>query len=411
MKHRLRPAFRVAIVATGAAVALYVVIVAGILLLVSHRLVSETDARLSSQLHGAASQPNLSTLSAAHPRDGDEDDAPIYLWHISSAGKLSRGSSDAPPLPSSVLRGDVRFPRSESFGGSGFRVDSLMLDDGSRLVAAESLAQEHHVKNLILVDALLVSPLVVAGVFGSAFLIGRQASKPIEHARVKQLEFTGNASHELRTPLTVIEAEVGLALNANRSAEGYRESLERISGETHRLRRIVEDLLWLARFDSEPPPPHAELVDVATVAQLCADRFDAVLRARDIKLDFSTPADEPALIAAPPEWVDRLTGVLLDNAIRYASSPGRIMVRVSSTDGRVALTVDDDGPGIPFEERARLFDRFHRLAESSGEGAGLGLAIADAVVRSTHGHWTIADSQLGGASITVSWRSPRMPTS
>ena len=107
------------------------------------------------------------------------------------------------------------------------------------------------------------------------------------------------------------------------------------------------------------------------------------------------------------EWIDRLIGVLLDNATRYAKSPGRIDVTVACTASQVALTVADDGPGIPVAERARLFDRFHRVDETGSEGAGLGLAIADAVVRSTHGRWTVGDSEWGGARMTVTWPRQR----
>lgn len=281
------------------------------------------------------------------------------------------------------------------------------------MFAAESLAQESHVRDVVVTASLLVSPALLAAAFASAFVIGRQASKPAEQARRRQLEFTADASHELRTPLSVIQAEVGLALATTRSAHGYRDALQRIAGESQRLRRIVEDLLWLARFDSEPPPPPAELVDVATIASQCADRFEPIVRSRDIQLDVEVRGDCSTRIAASPEWVDRLIGVLVDNAIRYASTPGKVTIQIEGSPSHVMLAVDDDGPGIPAAERHRLFDRFHRGGGSSGGGAGLGLAIADAVVRSTRGHWTVGDSALGGASMAISWPQARAhsPTS
>jgi signal transduction histidine kinase len=280
------------------------------------------------------------------------------------------------------------------------------------LIAAQSLVQQAHVRGVLLTSALGVSPFLLVGVFVCAFVIGRAASRPVERARLRQLEFTADASHELRTPLTVVEAEVALALAADRTASGYRDALQRVSGETHRLRRIVEDMMWLARFDSHPPAPRAEIVDVTTLARQCVDRFAAVAQSRNIDLAVNLTGQDPAHISAPPEWVDRLIGVLLDNATRYASSPGRIAVTVASTASHLALTVADDGAGIPVVERARLFDRFHRVAETGGEGAGLGLAIADAVVSSTHGRWSVGESELGGARMTVTWsrhRSPSLP--
>ena len=114
-------------------------------------------------------------------------------------------------------------------------------------------------------------------------------------------------------------------------------------------------------------------------------------------------------ITAPPEWVDRLAGVLVDNACRYAAAPGgahaaRPAVRITAgcQGSRVSLTVEDTGPGIPEDERSRLFDRFYR-ATAEGGGTGLGLAIADAVARSTGGRWRVDDSPLGGARMQVTW--------
>ncbi len=111
----------------------------------------------------------------------------------------------------------------------------------------------------------------------------------------------------------------------------------------------------------------------------------------------------PAWISAPPDWIDRLTGVLVDNACRYAGAGGTVRISVGQRGTRVTLTVEDSGPGVPAENRARLFDRFHRSTVQGGS-AGLGLAIADSIVRSTDGQWRLGDSELGGALFEVSWR-------
>ena len=193
--------------------------------------------------------------------------------------------------------------------------------------------------------------------FGS-LVVGLRALAPVEQSRRRQLEFTADASHELRTPLSVIRAEADVALSSPREAAEYRDALTRIQGESRRLRQLVDDMLWLARFDSRPPPPGDEPVDLATLAQACADRFRAVGPA--VTADVGAG---PALISAPPEWIDRLAGVLMDNACRYAGPGGQVRIGVQAQGSRVSLTVEDSGPGIPAEERPRLFDRFHRTAE------------------------------------------------
>jgi signal transduction histidine kinase len=94
--------------------------------------------------------------------------------------------------------------------------------------------------------------------------------------------------------------------------------------------------------------------------------------------------------------------VLLDNACRYANESGRVEISVSSSGARVRLFVDDSGPGIAEDEREHIAQRFHRASAAPG-GAGLGLSIADAVVRATNGEWRVAAAPLGGARIEASW--------
>ena len=154
--------------------------------------------------------------------------------------------------------------------------------------------------------------------FAGSLIIGLRALSPVEQSRRRQLEFTADASHELRTPLSVISAEIGIALSAPRPAADYQAALLRIEDESQRLRRIVEDLLWLARFDSQPPPPGAEPLDLCTIAGQCADRFQAVAHSQSLDISVTAPPAQAAWISAPPEWIDRLAGVLVDNACRYA---------------------------------------------------------------------------------------------
>jgi signal transduction histidine kinase len=274
--------------------------------------------------------------------------------------------------------------------------------DGGRVVAGESLTESQHIFGTLVLGEAVVLPLLLLASFAAAFAIGARAAVPVEAARQRQLDFTADASHELRTPLTVIEAETALALRGLPPEDPAREALERVRAEGARLRRIVEDLLWLARLDATPPGAPAEPVDLAALAEAATGRFQPVAAERDQVLELVV-GEGTAWLSGPPDQVDRLLGVLLDNACRYAGSGGRVRVVVHAGGGRVALRVEDSGPGIPEASRAMLFDRFHRAVED-GSGHGLGLAIADAVVRATGGRWTVGRSRLGGASFEVTWR-------
>ena len=279
---------------------------------------------------------------------------------------MIRLGEDSPPLPRG-LRPGHGWPLTTSIGGSPFRLDARRT--GSRwLAAGQSLAQNRHTKAVLLGTEIAAAPLLLLAMFLGSLAVALKALGPVEQSRRRQLEFTADASHELRTPLSVISAEADVALTGPRATAEYQASLGRIQGEGKRLRRIVEDLLWLARFDSQPPPPGDEPLDVATIAGTCADRFRVLAQSRSITIEADTETPVLALIIAPPEWIDRLAGVLMDNACRYADSAGHVRVGVTATAGRVSLTVEDSGPGIPEEEQKRLFDRFHRAIDD-GQGA------------------------------------------
>ena len=256
----------------------------------------------------------------------------------------------------------------------------------------------------MIVGELLIAPILLASVFLGAVAIGRRVAAPIEAARRRQLEFTADASHELRTPLSVIEAHTTLALAHDRDAAWYRTAFGRVDRESKRMRRLLDDMLWLARFDAAQAPPSTEPVDLGVLARHTADRFAVVAETRRLHLGVHVPA-ESVVIAASAELVDRLIGALVDNACKYAPEDGSVEVSVTADGSRATVTVDDSGPGIADEDRTRIFDRFHRAVATSSEagGAGLGLAIGDAIVRATGGRWSVGTAPAGGARFSISW--------
>ena len=364
---------------------------------VTARLTQSVDARLAERL---ADVQEIG-LGASYGDDDDMDSTPVYLWRMTRSGPVAQTDSAVPELPAGFRLAAGRGATARLPEGS-FRFAAERVN-GVTLIAGQSLASEDHLTALLREGETLAAPVLLLAMFGGALTIGLRALLPVEQSRRRQLEFTADASHELRTPLSVISAETSLALSAPRKPAEYRDVLMRIEDESGRLRRIVEDLLWLARFDSTPPQPNDEPLDLATIATACAERFRALAATQDFDIQVATPSHEPAWISAPPEWIDRLAGVLIDNACRYAGANGVVRITVGQRGSRVTMTVADSGPGVAAEHRAKLFDRFHRSTEQGGS-AGLGLAIADAIVRMTDGQWRLGDSELGGALFEVSWR-------
>jgi len=397
---------RVALGATVLALVVYLLACTIVDLMVVDRLNGSIDARLTERLVSltrAYPQSVTPTKTIRNPPNigsGDLDDAPVLAWFVPtgvmSAQRLAAG---APALPVGDL--SVGGPTNSVVGGRSFRLDAAAVR-GGRFVVATSTAEATSVRDTLFLIEGVLTPILLLALFLAASIIGRRAATPIERSRLRQLEFTADASHELRTPLSVIEAEIGLALSTKRSATGYREALERVASESKRLRTIVEDLLWLARLDSLPKDPPHEAVDLARIAKVCADRFSALALREDLVISSSEVGSFPALVLAPADWLDRLVSVLLDNACRYTGAGGRVEIVVSASADDVSLTVDDNGPGIAEEEREQIMERFHRASSVPG-GAGLGLSIANTVVRATDGEWAVSAAPLGGARFQASW--------
>lgn len=401
-------AAKVALGATAVIGALAVLLALAANLFIVRHLDQAADDRLDTRLASAAHAPINPLITITAPQPGDLDDAPTFLWLVRPNGASTPLIAGAPRLPARHWSdGGVTLPTA----GSPFRFDSTRVD-GGWLVAGESVSKIGQDRGQLLIAEGVLGALLLVVTFVGSFVVGLRASAPIEQIRRRQAEFTADASHELRTPLSVIEAEVDLALSRERSAAAYQGTLHRVASESGRLRSIVEDLLWLARADGSHPEERTDQVaDVAEVGVTCLSRFGAVADAAAVTLTNRIDPGRPCPIHADADSIDRLITVLLDNACRYAASEGAVRaveLGVDAHGGRVVLTVDDSGPGIPDDHRHLVFDRFHRADDTPG-GTGLGLAIADAVVRNSGGTWSVGTSPLGGARMEVSWRQAPVP--
>jgi len=394
--HR-RHVVRVAAITTLVVMASYTITAIVVNAIVTHHLVADVDARLSDRAADAAPHPKPDGDSSEAK---DLDDAPSFLWSISPSGSVTALTPGAPKLPTWNW-GSA--PVSLRLGSSTFRFDSQQAL-GRTIVAGQSMADTSNIQTTLLLAEIAFGAILTVIVFCGAVMVGLRAAAPSELVRRRQAEFTADASHELRTPISVIEAEVDLALDRPREPASYRDTLRRVGQEGRRLRRIVEDLLWLARADDEPVAADATAVtDVAAVTEACVQRFGAVATTSKQTLTVERVGPGPFTVQAPEALLERLAAVLIDNACKFAGEGGRVEVSARSVGNRVTLRVDDSGPGIPEDQREAVFDRFHRASDAA-VGTGLGLAIADSVVRTTQGSWDIGVADLGGARLEASWR-------
>jgi two-component system, OmpR family, sensor kinase len=221
----------------------------------------------------------------------------------------------------------------------------------------------------------------------------------IEEARASDAatrRFLADASHELRTPVAGLQASVETLLR-EQPERPERDRLEAaVARDSERLGRLVNDLLGLARLEAHPT---RTLVDLAAIARPLVD--DAHARAPRAAITLS--ADDDATVDGDPESLERVFRNLIDNALAAIQPTGRIDVQLRRRNGYVQALVADDGPGVPEDQRQRIFERFVRL-EPNKPGHGLGLAIARRIAQQ-HGGELNCDPTPSGASFTL-----RLPT-
>jgi two-component system, OmpR family, phosphate regulon sensor histidine kinase PhoR len=216
--------------------------------------------------------------------------------------------------------------------------------------------------------------------------------------RLRQ-DFVANVSHELKTPLAVIQSNIEALQDGAAEDPAMRGPfLERVKLEADRLEELIQDLLKLAKIESGEQP--LEIAPVALDAAIaeCLERQATRAEAKSMRLFEVPPQDAPAGVAAlaDADAVGHILDNLVDNAIKYSPSGGKITVRWGAVDNRVFIEVEDTGHGIAEADLPRVFERFYRADRSRQRtgGTGLGLAIVKHLVGAMNGQVTVA-SRLG----------------
>jgi signal transduction histidine kinase len=208
----------------------------------------------------------------------------------------------------------------------------------------------------------------------------------LDTAVTRQSQFTADASHELRTPLTSIRTQLEVLL-AHPDHIEWRTACENAVLDVTRMQDLVADLLLLSKLEKATPQQFVPVPLAAVVGACLAGREprDGVVITSDVA--------EAAVVRGNRARLTRLVRNLIDNAERHAA--GRVHIAVSTTDTECVLTVADDGPGIPAEDRQRVFDRFVRLDDGRDRdegGSGLGLAIVAEIAHAHGGSVTVGDN-------------------
>ena len=243
---------------------------------------------------------------------------------------------------------------------------------------------------------------MVAGAF-NAMLSRLQASFQ------SQQQFVADSSHELRTPLTVIRGNADL-LQRTGSVPGQAESLDAIQRETERMAAMIDDLLLLAQLDA-PPAAERQLVDLDAILADIYRTLQPVAAGHVLCLG----TVEPLQVLGHADQLRRMALNLAENALKYTPAGGKVILSCQASappphpgarpGDHAALSVSDDGPGIPPEHLPHIFERFYRVDRARSRaagGTGLGLAIVKGIAES-HDGWVTVDSRPGAGTVFTVW--------
>ena len=230
---------------------------------------------------------------------------------------------------------------------------------------------------------VLIGLAAFAVLFGFSYLLSGLITRPVEKAWQEQQRFLSDASHELKTPLTVILSSADLlAQSADGQEQGY---VDNIRSESRRMKKLVESMLTLARADDGGHKLVFTPLDWSDVVTDTALLFEPV--AFEAGRELLYHIDEALRVSGDGDKLRQLVSILLDNATKYAPAHTPIRLTLAAEEKNAQLTVENGGEPIPPEVAAHLFDRFYRAdsARSGPEGFGLGLSIAQSIVKEHRG--------------------------
>jgi signal transduction histidine kinase len=222
----------------------------------------------------------------------------------------------------------------------------------------------------------------------------------LEKAFSSQQQFIQDISHELKTPLTVLRGELEVTLKKSRSAEEYAVVLRSCLEEIDKIRRIVENLLILAKLDTKGAPAETKPVDLCALLDKVTEHLKVLAEQKSIALN--TVAPESVSMKGHETQLRRLFVNLVDNAIKYTPPKGKVVVSLKKDNDLAVAEISDTGQGIPADELPYIFDRFYRVDKArTSEGFGLGLSIARSIAQAHKGDIKVRSHEGLGTTFTV----------
>lgn len=274
--------------------------------------------------------------------------------------------------------------------------------NGTKIAFAD-LSNEKATMTNLLVTSLLVGAGGLLAFFAISVFLSNWALRPVEKAWEQQRQFVADASHELKTPLTVILANTGILLSHPQDTIAQQGKwVEYTQAEASRMKKLVDDLLFLAKSDAAKAPALQLRFNLSDTAWSCLLPFESV--AFEQKVLLKSEVTPNLYIVGDESQMKQLIMILLDNACKYTGKGGLIHFCMEPSQDKIKIAVNNTGAPIPAEHLNHLFERFYRADKSRTRdqgGYGLGLAIAQSIVSAHHGKIHAESNEKNGTTFTV----------
>lgn len=276
--------------------------------------------------------------------------------------------------------------------------------DNYSVVFLDRTPETDTINQLLFIMIIIMSAGLVL-IFFISLLLAKWTVKPVERAWTQQKEFVANASHELKTPLTVIATNTDVVLSSpDDTVKSQGKWLNYIKDETARMSKLVNSLLCIAKYDANKAEIIHSTIDLSNLLESIVLQYEPLVFESGKLL--CTDIDKGLKISGDVDKIKQLVNILLDNALKYSTDKGTIMISLKSPKSSlVSMTIANSSEEIPKNKLDKLFDRFYRIDGSRNRktgGSGLGLNIAKTIVE-CHSGTIIAANNNGITEFTVTF--------
>ena len=333
-----------------------------------------------------------------------------YEYMITSRSVWNIYAEDAQSLIESVKnKDDIGILKKLGFAYKKEKITNYQVDENTIIPSGYAVAfvDVSHMQSSfqrMLIISIQIGSSVLLVFFILSCILSKWALKPVEQAWDKQKQFVADASHELKTPLTVILADSDVLINhSTETISSQKQWIESIQSEANRMRKLVEDMLFLAKNDANRIEISMQNCSLSDICFHCVLPFESIALEKGI--DLIDEVEENIEVHGNESQLKQLILIFLDNAIKYTPSGGKIYFKLCKVQNKAVITIRNTDSYIPPEDLKHVFERFYRVDKSRKYqgGAGLGLSIASQITQSHKIKLSVTSDEKQGTEFTLNF--------